>query len=152
MEEEESRLLVQHVAMDSRHVDAIRSQRLDHGIHLIACKNKISGDGCLAITGRLETDSIRHAHRSDRTYLHSILGHRIAARHSKLIDTAVRLPLNANDLIKLRRVEIDRRPRAGRSRSRQRGLARAKRITNNSRHLRRVAMAADMQVERRRAG
>src|SRR5713101_8731387 len=107
MQEEQSWLFVQHVAVDRRHVDAVRPQRLDHWIHFIAGKNKISGDGCLAVTGRLETDSIRHAQRSDRTYLHSILGHRIAARHPKLIDAAVRLPLDANDLIELRRVEID---------------------------------------------
>src|SRR6266446_2959996 len=72
-------------------------------------QNKISRDSGLAATGRLETDGIRDTHRSDRTYLHSILRHRIAARHCKLIDAAVRLPFDANDLIELRGVEIDRR-------------------------------------------
>src|SRR5713226_5007505 len=107
MQEEQSWLFVQHVAVDRRHVDAVRPQRLDHWIHFIAGKNKISGDGCLAVTVRLETDSIRHAHRSHRRNLHSALHDRVAAWDPKLVNATVRLALDADDLIKLRRVEID---------------------------------------------
>jgi len=61
MKEEQSRLLVQHVAVDRRHVDAIRPQRLDHGIHFVIGQNEISGDGGLAAAGRLEVDGDGYA-------------------------------------------------------------------------------------------
>src|SRR6266581_725804 len=65
MQEEQSRLLVQHVAVDRRHVDAVRSQLLDHRVHFVAGKNKISSDGGLAAIGRLKTDGVRHAQWPD---------------------------------------------------------------------------------------
>src|ERR1035437_10586070 len=134
MQEEQPRLLVQHVAVDRRHVDAVRPQRPDHGVHLVACKHKIAGDGGFATAGRLETDGNRYAHRSDRTYLHSILRHCIAARHCKLIDAAICLSFDADDLIKLRRVEIDSGWRGGCGWRRQWRLTCPESLTNNGGH------------------
>ena len=81
----------------------------------------------------------------------SVFRDRVAARHVELIDAAVGLTFGADDLIELRRVEIDRGWRSGRGRRRQRGLADGQRITNDGRHLGRVTMAADMHVEGRGA-
>src|SRR6266481_2361459 len=47
MQEEESRLLVQHVAVDRSHVDAVRPQRLDHGIHFVIGENEVTGNRAL---------------------------------------------------------------------------------------------------------
>src|SRR5450759_1791491 len=113
MKEEQSRLLVEHVAMDGGHVDAVRPQRLDDWIHLIAGKNEISGDSRLATTGRLEVNCNRHAHWPDWAHLHSAFHDRIATRHVELIDAAVGLSFGANQLVELRSVEIDRGCRTG---------------------------------------
>src|SRR3954466_5170329 len=43
MHEEQPRLLVQHMAVQRGHLDAIGSQRLDHGIHFVIGKNEIAG-------------------------------------------------------------------------------------------------------------
>src|ERR1700736_877386 len=107
MKEKQPRLFVQHMAVDGGYVDAVRSQGPDDGIHLVAGQNEIPGDRRFAGTGGLKTDRYRHAHRPDRTDLHAILRDRITARHGKLIDAAVRLPFDADDLIKLCGVEID---------------------------------------------
>src|SRR4029453_8671487 len=53
-QEEEPRLLVQHVAMDGRHIDPVGSQGLDDGIDLITGENEVAGDGSLAAAGRLK--------------------------------------------------------------------------------------------------
>lgn len=39
VQEEQSGLLVQHMAVDGSHIDAIRPQRLNHGIYFVACEN-----------------------------------------------------------------------------------------------------------------
>src|SRR5665811_1683513 len=85
----------------------------------------------------------------DRTYLHSILRHRIAARHCKLIDAAICLSFDADDLIKLRRVEIDSGWRGGCGWRRQWRLTCPESLTNNGGHFGRIAVAADMHVEGR---
>src|SRR4051794_27211348 len=54
------------MAVQRGHLDAIGSQRLDHGIHFVIGENEIARDGSLAATGRLEVDCNGHAHRSDR--------------------------------------------------------------------------------------
>src|SRR5882757_9803304 len=107
MEEEQPRLFVQHVAVDGGYVDAVCSQCFDYRIHLVAGENEIPGDSCLAATGGLKTDGYRHAHRPDRADLHAIFRDWVTARHGELIDTAVRLSFDADDLIQLRGVEID---------------------------------------------
>src|SRR5437660_1043704 len=61
VQEEQPRLLVQHVAVDRRHLDAVRAQRLDHGIDLISRQHEVAGDGGLAAAGGLEVDGGGHA-------------------------------------------------------------------------------------------
>ena len=68
----------------------------------------------------------------DRCNWHASFRDRIAAWHRELIDTAVRLTLDTDDLIKLRGVEIDGGWRSRRGRRRERSLARAERIPNNA--------------------
>src|SRR6266545_4813283 len=56
VQEEEPRLLGQHVAMDRRYLDAVRPQSLDHRVHLLADEDEVAGDGGLTAAGRLEVD------------------------------------------------------------------------------------------------
>src|SRR5438046_8940783 len=84
MKEEQSRLFVQHVAMDGGHVDSACPQRLDHGIHLIARQNKVSGDSRLAAAGRLEVDSRVIAQRSYLRILNNCLHYRLKLRNCLL--------------------------------------------------------------------
>ena len=90
------------------------AQRLDHRIDLVAGQHEVAGDGGLAAAGRLEVDRGRDAHRAGRRDLHPVLGDRVAARHAELIDAAIGLPFDADDLVELGGVEIDR-GRGGRS-------------------------------------
>src|SRR6266446_7003849 len=89
MKEEQPWLLVQHVAVDCRHVDAIRPQSRDHRVHFIARKHEIASNCSLAAAGRLEVDRRGYAHRSHRRNLHAAFHDRVAAWHSKLINAAV---------------------------------------------------------------
>src|SRR5882757_7594903 len=107
MQEKQPWLLVQHVAMDRRDIDAVRPQGLDHGIYFVACQNKITGDSSFAATGRLEVDGDSHAHRSNRSNLHSAFHHWVASRHIELIDAAVGLSFDADKLVELRGIEVD---------------------------------------------
>ena len=63
--------------------------------------------------GRLEADGRGHAGGARRSELHSVLGDGIAAGHRELVDAAIGLAFDADDLIELGGVEVDRR-RAGR--------------------------------------
>src|SRR6516225_2191932 len=54
--EEKTGLLVQHVAVNRRDLDAIRPQCLDHRVDLIGGEHEVAGDRSLAATGWLEPD------------------------------------------------------------------------------------------------
>ena len=54
--EEKARLLIQHVAVQCGHLDAIVTQRFEDRIDLLSSQHKITGDRCLAAPGRLEVD------------------------------------------------------------------------------------------------
>src|SRR5437764_12799913 len=56
MHEEKSRRLLQHVAVDGRHLDTIGAQGAEHRIHLAANEYKVTSDGGLAPACRLEID------------------------------------------------------------------------------------------------
>src|SRR5438067_947440 len=56
MHEEESRRLLQHVAVDGRHLDAILAQGAEHRIHFAPDEDEVTSDGGLAPAGRLEID------------------------------------------------------------------------------------------------
>src|SRR5439155_13903664 len=132
MKEEQPRLLVQHVAMNGRHLDAVRPQGIDNGVHLTAGKNKIPGDRRLAAAGRLKVDCCRDTHRPHGGNLHSALGDWVAAWDAKLINATVGLAFDTNDLVELRGVEIDRGWSSGYGGGRrQRGLACPERVTND---------------------
>ena len=81
--------------------------------------------------------------------LHAAFGDRIPARHCQLVDAAVGLSLDADDLVDLRGVEIDRRRRRGRSRRLHRRLALAQRIADRGREFLGIAVPADVHVEGR---
>ena len=61
MHEVKARLLVKHVAVQGRHLDAIVAQRPDHRIDLVRRQHKIAGNGGFAVAGRLKADSGRQA-------------------------------------------------------------------------------------------
>jgi hypothetical protein len=50
MKEKQSRLLIQHEAMDGYDLDSVRVQCLDNRIHLVAGEYKIAGDSRPATT------------------------------------------------------------------------------------------------------
>src|SRR5713101_4068549 len=113
MQEEQSRLLIQHVAVDRGHIDPVRPQRRYDRVYFVARKHEIAGNSGLATASRLEVDRRGYAHRSHRSNLHSAFIDRIAPRHIKLVDAAVGLPFASDELIKLCRVEINRGWRSG---------------------------------------
>src|SRR5206468_5989283 len=107
MAEEQAWLLIEHVAMKRGHLDAVGPQGIDHWIDLVSSEDEVTGDRCLAATGGLEVDGLRDPHRTDRREFHAAFADGIAARHSELVDAAIVLTLDANDLVELRRVEVD---------------------------------------------
>ena len=76
MQEEQPRLLVQHVTVDRRDVDAVRSQRLDHRIYFVVGEDEIAGDGGLAAAGRLKVDADGSTQRRRRSHGHAVHVHR----------------------------------------------------------------------------
>jgi hypothetical protein len=62
MNEDDSRLLRQHVTVDRGHLDAVLAQRAENVGHLRADQHKIAGDRGLAASGRLEADPARAAY------------------------------------------------------------------------------------------
>ena len=80
--------------------------------------------------------------------MHAAFGDRVAPRHGELIDATIGLPLEADDLIELRGVEIDRWHRRWCRRRRiEWSLAFCERRPDRGCHLRRIAMSADVHVE-----
>ncbi len=53
MHEEQSRLLIQHVAVQSGHLDSVVSQCLQHRIDLLGQKHEVAGDGSPPVAGWL---------------------------------------------------------------------------------------------------
>src|SRR5262249_46471066 len=150
--EEQPRLLVEHVAMDRRHLDAIRPQRLDHRIHLVRRQHEVAGDSGLAAAGGLEVDGGGEPQWPDGSKLRSALIDGAPAGRPDLIHAAHGLPLGADDLIELGGVEVDR-GRAGRSRRRgERIFALRQPGADRRRELPRTPMPADVHVERRGVG
>src|SRR5664279_4247137 len=59
MHEKEPRLLVEHVAMQCRHLDTMPKEFLEHRIHFLSGEHKIACDCNLPTAGRLEVDGDR---------------------------------------------------------------------------------------------
>src|SRR6266436_5231612 len=105
MNEEHAGLLVQHVAVDRRHLDIAGAQGADQRVDLVARYQEIAGYRGFAVTGRLKVDGVGAAERA--VHLHSAFHGGIAARHAELIDAADGVALDADDLVELRGIEID---------------------------------------------
>ena len=136
------------IAVTSMPFDA---QRADHVLDFRADEREVAGDRRLAAAGRLEVDGGRTAHDrcADR---HSLLGDAVTARHVDRVDSAVVGALCPDDLVDLRRVEVDGGGRCGGRRDRERRLADRKSVVDGLRHLRGIAVSADVHVERQRLG
>src|SRR5215204_2082050 len=113
MHENQPGLFGQHVAVDCSHLDAIFTQCLDNRVHLLAGEDKIAGNRRLTVGSGLEVDGGGHSHRASGTDLYPSLLNWVAARYAKLVDAAIGLPLDTEDLVELRRIEIERRRRRG---------------------------------------
>src|ERR1700736_1761142 len=81
MHEEQPRLLVEHVAVERRHLDAVRAQGLNNGIHFLPGQHEIAGDRGLAGTGRLKAYGGRDAKWAYRSELRTVFSHGVPARH-----------------------------------------------------------------------
>src|SRR5215216_1201940 len=152
MHENQPGLFGQHVAVDCSHLDAIFTQCLDNRVHLLAGEDKIAGNRRLTVGSGLEVDGGGHSHRASGTDLYPSLLNWVAARYAKLVDAAIGLPLDTEDLVELRRIEIERRRRRGGRRWIERHLARRQAFADCCRHFHRIAVPADVHVERRRIG
>src|SRR5215470_12738814 len=97
------------MAVERRHLDAVGSQCLDDWIDLVTSQHKVTGDRGLTAAGRLKAKCCRHAQRAHWCDHHSGFGDRVTPRYGKLIDATIGLTFAADDLIKLRSVEIDSR-------------------------------------------
>ena len=106
VKEEKPRLFSQHMAVDGRHLDAVRTQRLDDGIYFVAGQDEVTGDRCLVATGWLEVDARGHPHRTRRGDRHSVHRDVVAAGDADLIDASVGMTLRADNLVDLGRVQV----------------------------------------------
>jgi hypothetical protein len=61
MHEKAPRLLVQHVAVNRGHLNAIGTQRLKNGIYFITRQHEVTRDGRPTLTARLKVDGNGHA-------------------------------------------------------------------------------------------
>src|SRR6516164_7703340 len=147
MHEKQSGLLRQHVAMERGHLDPIFPQRFDDRVNLVPEQNKIARDGHLAASRRLEVNCGGNAERASRIKTRAVFADRIKARHTNLINPAIRLTLASDDLIDLSGIEIDCRLRSCGYRRRQRSLARLQPRANSHDHFCGITMSADVQVE-----
>src|SRR5947209_6324217 len=87
--EEKPGLLVQHVAVNRRDLDAVRTQGLDDRVDLVGGEHEIAGDRSLAAAGWLEADPGRQAQRGGWCERHALFGDLIAPGYAKLVDAAV---------------------------------------------------------------
>ena len=124
MHEKQPRLFRQHVAMEGGHLDPVFPQRLYHGVDFVPEQNEIARNGGLPASRRLKVNCGGNAERASRIKTRAVFADRIRARHTNLINPAIRLTLASDDLIDLSGIEIDCRLRTCGYRRRQRSLAR----------------------------
>src|ERR1700716_375149 len=111
MNEEHPGLLVEHMAVDCRHLDVAGAKRADQRSDLVTRHQEIACDRRFAISSGLKIDGIGAPERAGD--LHSALHAGLAPRHAELIDAADSVALDLHDLVELRGIEINRRRRAG---------------------------------------
>src|SRR5438445_12118334 len=73
MQEDQARLLSQHVTMDCRDFDAVGTQSLDDWIDLFSREHEVPRDSCLPAASGLEVNCSRNPRWSGRSDLASIL-------------------------------------------------------------------------------
>ncbi len=148
MHEERPRLVVEHVIVDSRYLDAVFPQRLQHRVHFRAQQNEIAGDGRLAAARRLKVDGNAGAH--GRRNSHAGVADDIRPRDGELIDATGGRALLAQDLFQLRRIDVRRRSSGSSGGCRaERRLAGAESLMEGCRQLNRIALTGDVHVEGR---
>src|SRR5690348_6462733 len=152
MHEVQARLFVEHVAVQSSDFNAVRAQGADHRIDLLPGEDEVASDGGVPVPGRLEVDAGGNAEWTGRIERHPALGNLVTPRDTELVDATDRLPLGADNAVEFGGVEIDF-GRSGRSGGYgQRRLARGKRLMKCFSEFYRIAVPADMHVERGRFG
>src|SRR5262249_12994478 len=113
VKEEETRLLVQHVAMNGCYFDAVGAQSPYNRVHFFPSQDKVARNSRFPVTGWLKIDCCRKSHRSRRSNRHFLFDYLTAAGHTKLVDAAIRLTLGSDGLIQLRCIEVHRWGRRG---------------------------------------
>src|SRR5258707_3983364 len=120
--------LYQHVTVQSRHFDAVVSQRFDHRVDFTSEQHKVSRYGGLASACGLEVNRLRNSHR--RRNLHFIVNDLVGAWNGELIDDAVYFSTLAHDLIDLLRINSEVLSRSSGRRRSKRSLTQRERIMN----------------------
>src|SRR5437868_15108155 len=106
MHEEQTRLLIEHMAVHRRDFDAIVAQRANYGIHFVGAQHEIAGDSSFSAAGRLKIDGGGDSHR--RRNFHSVLTDRLAARNAQLVDSTVAFSGNTKGASDSQSVEVGR--------------------------------------------
>ena len=122
------------------------------GLTSLGDHHKVASDRSVAVSRRLEAYAGRNAEGAGRRNRHAVHRHRIAARDSELIDAAIGLAFDADDLVELRGIEINRWWGSRCRRWGKRRLAFGKCRADGSRQFDRIAVTADMHVEGGRTG
>src|SRR5258706_269290 len=120
--------LFQHVTVQSRHFDAVISQRFDHRVDFTSEQHKVSRYGGLASACGLEVNRLRNSHR--RRNLHFIVNDLVGAWNGELIDDAVYFSTLAHDLIDLLRIDSEVLSRSSGGRRSKRRFAQRERVMN----------------------
>src|SRR3984957_13534133 len=152
MHEKQARLFLEHVAVQRRDLDPTGAKCLDDRIDLARHHHKVAGDRSVAVPRRLKAYAGRNAEGARGRNRHAVHRHWIAARDAELIDAAIGLAFDADNLVELRGIKINRR---WGSRCRWWGewrLAFGKCRADCTRQFDRIAVTADMHVEGRRTG
>ena len=128
------------MAVDGRHLDAVRTQRLDDRIYFVAGQDEVTGDRCLVATGWLEVDPGGHPHRTRRGDRHSVHRDVVAAGDADLIDASVGMTLRADNLVDLGHVKVKGGGCGRGGRRCKRGFALSEGIVNRGGHFNWVTM------------
>src|SRR5215468_6647337 len=105
MHKKESRLFVQHVAVDRRYRDSVLTQSLNYWIDLAANQDKISCDSCFAAASGLKVNCVGDTHC--RRNFRAAVGDFFGAGNAELINTAVYFTARSDDLIDLLRINAN---------------------------------------------
>src|SRR6476660_5214340 len=126
MQEEQARLLVEHVAVQGRDLNAVGTQGADHWIDFWCCKDEVASDCSLSISCWLKVDTGGNPERASGVERHYALGDVVAPGNAKLIDAADGLTFDADNAIQLCCVETNVGAGGRSGRNDQRSFARGK--------------------------